>query len=155
MKFMSDSQWKKALVRPCTVVVLPIHRLTQADISCTTTAHLFFFPLLNDSTSKHATIYSNYLNNCQNIWTFKFKSATSLIKAFLCENSSSMLHRSIERDMKTVSSALEYSYKVNKEANAQALENSTATAPSSSSSNTSANQWLDNQWLTNQWPENL
>ena len=51
-----------------------------------------------------------------------------------------MLHRSIERDMKTVSSALEYSYKVNKEANAQALENSTATAPSSSSSNTSANQ---------------
>jgi len=48
--------------------------------------------------------------------------------------------RSIERDMKTVSSALEYSYKVNKEANAQALEQSTATAPSSSSSSTSANQ---------------
>ena len=46
-----------------------------------------------------------------------------------------MLHRSIERDMKTVSSALEYSYKVNKEANAQAMEQSTAASP-----NTSANQ---------------
>ena len=50
---------------------------------------------------------------------------------------SSMIHRSIERDMKTVSSALEYSYKVNKEANAQALEQATAAAPSS---NTPANQ---------------
>ena len=27
------------------VVVQLIHRLTQADISCTTTAYLFFFPL--------------------------------------------------------------------------------------------------------------
>ena len=42
-----------------------------------------------------------------------------------------MLHRSIERDMKTVSSALEYAYKVNKEANAQALEQATAAAASS------------------------
>ena len=50
-----------------------------------------------------------------------------------------MIYRSIERDMKTVSSALEYAYKVNKEANAQALQHSTVTPPSSSS-NTSANQ---------------
>ena len=53
----------------------------------------------------------------------------------------SVIYRSIERDMKTVSSALEYAYKVNKEANAQALQHqSTATPPPSSSSNTSANQ---------------
>ena len=50
-----------------------------------------------------------------------------------------MLHRSIERDMKTVSSALEYAYKVNKEANAQALEQATAAA-AAPSSNTPANQ---------------
>ena len=49
-----------------------------------------------------------------------------------------MLRRSIERDMKTVSSALEYAYKVNKEANAQALEQATAAA--APSSNTPANQ---------------
>ena len=30
------------------VVVQLIHRLTQADISCTTMAHMFFFPLLAD-----------------------------------------------------------------------------------------------------------
>ena len=41
--------------------------------------------------------------------------------------------------MKTVSSALEYAYKVNKEANAQALEQATATA-AAPSSNTPANQ---------------
>ena len=45
-------------------------------------------------------------------------------------------NRSIERDMKTVSSALEYSYKVNKEANAQ-LEQS---ASSTTTPTTSANQ---------------
>ena len=30
------------------VVVQLIHRLTQSDISCTTTARLFFFPQLED-----------------------------------------------------------------------------------------------------------
>ena len=38
-------QCKKEQLFPFVVVQL-IHRLMQADISCTTTAHLFFFPLL-------------------------------------------------------------------------------------------------------------
>jgi hypothetical protein len=47
--------------------------------------------------------------------------------------------RAIERDMKTISSALEYTYKVNKEANVQALA-ATAVAPAASSSgSTSSN----------------
>ena len=42
-------QWKKDQVWPFFFIVVQlIHRLTQADISCTTTARLFFFPLLEE-----------------------------------------------------------------------------------------------------------
>ena len=40
------NQWKKYQVWPFLVVVQLIHRLRQADICCTTTAQLFFIPLL-------------------------------------------------------------------------------------------------------------
>ena len=40
------SSGKKNKFGPFLVVLLLIHRLMQADIRCTTTAHLFFFPLL-------------------------------------------------------------------------------------------------------------
>ena len=43
-------------VWPFLVVVHLIHRLTQADISCTTTARLFFFPLLGSWLSWRARI---------------------------------------------------------------------------------------------------
>ena len=39
-------QWKKEQVWPFLVVVQRIHRLMQADISCTRTARLIFLPLL-------------------------------------------------------------------------------------------------------------
>ena len=41
-----NRQWKKNKIGHFLVVVQLIHRLIQADISCTTTACLFFFPLL-------------------------------------------------------------------------------------------------------------
>ena len=47
---MISKQWKKEQVWQFYVVLQLIHRLTQADISCTTTASLFFFPLLDDMT---------------------------------------------------------------------------------------------------------
>ena len=71
----------------------------------------------------------------QNQGTVPTLPSTNQINDLMYKPRFSMLHRSIERDMKTVSSALEYSYKVNKEANAQAMEQSTAASP-----NTSANQ---------------
>ena len=43
---VNNKQWKKEQVCQFFVVVQLIHRLTKADISCTTTAHMFFFPLL-------------------------------------------------------------------------------------------------------------
>ena len=46
----SNNQWKKEQVfnNVVVAVVQLIHRLTQADISCTTSARLFFFPLLGE-----------------------------------------------------------------------------------------------------------
>ena len=52
------------------VVVQLIHRLTWADISCTTMAHLFFFPLL-DSYLKKGPLDSEV--NCdESVWREMF-----------------------------------------------------------------------------------
>ena len=42
----TTKQWEKKQDWPFFVFVQLIHRLTQVDISCTTAALLFFFPLL-------------------------------------------------------------------------------------------------------------
>ena len=43
---VGSKQWEKEQVWLFFIVVQLIHRLIQADISCTTTARLFFFSLL-------------------------------------------------------------------------------------------------------------
>ena len=48
---VNNKQWKKEQVCQFFVVVQLIHRLTKADISCTTTACLLFFPLLGWGTT--------------------------------------------------------------------------------------------------------
>ena len=45
----TTKQWKKNKFGHFVVVVQLIHRLTQADISYTATARLFFFPLLGNN----------------------------------------------------------------------------------------------------------
>ena len=49
-------QWKKEHVWTFLVIVQLIHRLTHADITCTTTACLFFFPLLGYHREKNPLI---------------------------------------------------------------------------------------------------
>ena len=46
---MRIKQWKKIKFGHFLVVAQLIHGLTQADISCTTTARLFFFPLPDEN----------------------------------------------------------------------------------------------------------
>ena len=52
---------KKNKFRHFVVVVQLVHRLMQADISCTTTARLFFFPLLADY---HAYLDDLFCDGC-------------------------------------------------------------------------------------------
>ena len=62
------SSGKKSKFGHFLVAVQPIHRLTQADISCTTTARLFFFPLLCGEVTEKATSLSKRLYKPRGIW---------------------------------------------------------------------------------------